>query len=370
MAPNPSSKTAESTVAVTQPARTQAVSARPLSLRGDVIFTLAALLLLYLAWLVRDVLLLVYVSALFAVVLTPVLNLIRRIRIGSYSPGVGLSIVILAFSLLATVTIFALFLVPPLSRDLKEFVSNWPRHSAAIVQRIQGVPFLSNFEMPSMDRYSTEIAKNAGGFFSDVAGVLAHFATAVILTSYFILDGRRAMQWVLGLFPRAHHERLHATTVRAEVRVRNWLVGQAALMAILGVSSCVVFGVVHLKYFFALALFAGLTNVVPVLGAIASLSLASLVALTDSWQKMLVVLIFYAIYFQIENAFLTPRIMKSTLDLPPLAVIISLLLGGELAGVVGALVAVPTAALVAVFIDEYIVEKEKLIIPADATSDA
>ena len=79
----------------------------------------------------------------------------------------------------------------------------------------------------------------------------------------------------------------------------------------------------------------------------------------DSWTKAAGVLIFYLAYQQLENAYLTPRIMKSTVDLPPLAVIIALLLGGSIAGVLGALVAVPTAALIAVIIDEYVVESNE-----------
>jgi len=73
---------------------------------------------------------------------------------------------------------------------------------------------------------------------------------------------------------------------------------------------------------------------------------------------MVGVLIFYAIYTQIENAYLTPRIMRSSVNLPGLAVLIALLAGSALAGVVGALVAVPTAALLAVLIDEYVVQKD------------
>jgi predicted PurR-regulated permease PerM len=82
-----------------------------------------------------------------------------------------------------------------------------------------------------------------------------------------------------------------------------------------------------------------------------------IVAAFDSWGKAAGVLIFYVVYQQLENAFLTPKIMKSTVDLPALAVIIALALGGSIAGILGALVAVPTAALVAVIIDEYVVKK-------------
>jgi len=71
-------------------------------------------------------------------------------------------------------------------------------------------------------------------------------------------------------------------------------------------------------------------------------------------------MIFYAVYQQLESAFLSPRIMKSTVDLSPLAVIIALVLGGTLAGVLGALVSVPTAALVSVFVEEYLVKRKSV----------
>jgi len=71
-------------------------------------------------------------------------------------------------------------------------------------------------------------------------------------------------------------------------------------------------------------------------------------------------LIFYLVYQQLENAVLTPKIMNATVDLPALAVIIALAMGGSMAGVLGALVAVPTAALIAVIIDEYVVKRNLL----------
>ena len=84
--------------------------------------------------------------------------------------------------------------------------------------------------------------------------------------------------------------------------------------------------------------------------------LAGIVAAFDSWTKMAGVFIFYAIYINLENAVLTPRIMKSSVDLMGITVLVALLIGTALAGIVGALVAVPTAALVAVLLEEYAVQ--------------
>jgi predicted PurR-regulated permease PerM len=102
----------------------------------------------------------------------------------------------------------------------------------------------------------------------------------------------------------------------------------------------------------------GALNIIPVLGAAICVALALVVAAIDSWGRVLGVAIFYLVYLQVENSFLTPRIMRNSVGLPGLAILVALLLGSALGGVPGALVSVPTAALVAVLIDEYLVNKK------------
>ena len=129
-------------------------------------------------------------------------------------------------------------------------------------------------------------------------------------------------------------------------------------MLILGVSSTIVFGLLHVRYFVLLGILMGLFNIVPVAGGVVTIIFAASAAALDSWSKMAGVLIFYGIYLQIENGYLTPRIMKTSVDLMGLTVLIALLVGTDLAGITGALVAVPSAALIAVLMDEYMVQKD------------
>ncbi len=149
--------------------------------------------------------------------------------------------------------------------------------------------------------------------------------------------------------------------MRAETRMGKWLIGQASLMAIIWLASTIVFGFMQLHYYYLLGVLMGLANIIPIAGDLTVIVLAGVVAAGDSWGKVLGVFIFYALYMQIENAYLTPRIMRSSVDLPGLAVLIALLFGATLAGIAGALVAVPTAALVSVLIDEYMVQKDNSI---------
>ena len=324
--------------------------------RSDILFVVAVVLLLWAAYTVRDVLLLIYVSALFAVVISPAIRLVRRIRIRSWRPGRAFAITVLMLTLVGTLTVFLVVALPPIYYNAREFSSEWPKHLAALSH--SGFPLAQNLNAAELQTYGAEIVGGAAGLFRNVAGGIFGLFTGIILTVYFIIDGQRAFHWAVSLFPVPQQERLSKTLLKAERRMRNWLLGQTLLMVTLGVSSFVVYFALGIKYYYVLAMYACLANIVPIVGQLSSVVLASTVAAFDSPHKLVGVLIFYAVYAQIESGFLTPRIMKSTVDLSPLAVIIALVLGGALAGVLGALVSVPTAALISVFVDEYVVKQK------------
>jgi predicted PurR-regulated permease PerM len=189
------------------------------------------------------------------------------------------------------------------------------------------------------------------------AGKLLDVFMGIILTVYFILEGDHAYLWFLSFFPLERRGRLDTALQRAEIRIGKWLLGQGTLMLILGVTSTIVYLSLHVRYAYALGVLTGLLNIIPVLGAAISVVLALLVASINSWGSVLGVAIFYVVYLQVENSYLTPRIMKNSVDLPGLAILVALLIGTALEGALGAMVAVPTAVLVAVLVDEYLIHK-------------
>jgi len=330
--------------------------------RSDILFFFGVCLALWIAYSVRDVLMLIYVSALFAVVLSPAIGVIQKMHIGSWRAGRGFAIVFLILMLALAGTLFAVFALPPVYRDSRNFSADWPRHLAELTEGIKHLPFASKIDPAGLQKYAAEIAGGAGGLFLNIAGGIFGIFTAVILTAYFIIEGDRTLQWAVSMFPLEQQARLSSTLLRAKARMRNWLIGQSLLMLSLGTCSLIVYWALGLKYFYLLAMFAGVANILPIAGPISAVVLASGVAILDSPQKLVGVIIFFTIYFQVESVFLSPRIMRHTLNLSPLTVIIALSMGGALAGVVGALVSVPTAALVMVLADEYLVKRK----PAEA----
>jgi len=238
-----------------------------------------------------------------------------------------------------------------------------PARLPGFIEKLKAIPFAGRLNTDEISSRIQDFASQAATYLllsiRDWAGGLFNVVMGFVLTVYFILEGNQVYRWFLSFFPVEKRERLDKTLRRAEIRMGKWLVGQGSLMLILGLTSTVVYLSLHVRYAYALGVLTGLLNIIPVVGAAICVALAILVAAIDSWGRVLGIAIFYVIYLQVENSYLTPRIMKNSVGLPALAILLALLLGSALEGVPGAMVSVPTAVLVAELVNEYLVVKEE-----------
>jgi predicted PurR-regulated permease PerM len=330
--------------------------------RGHILFTIGVLVLLAIAWAVRKELVIVYVSALFAAVLMPAVNGISERGIRGYHPSRPIAIIILMFSAALIFSLFFFVGLPPVIRDLSRFTEDLPHQIPDLVARFHKLPFVARLDVAAIaSRAESALATTATYLVTSVPLWLSHVADiliAVFLCIYFMLEGEHAYRFFLSLFPRQRRLRLDAALQRADQKISKWLLGQGLLMLILGLSSTVVFGFLHIRYFILLGFLMGLFNIIPVVGGIITITTVAIVAAIDSWTKVLGVLIFYVVYVNLENVYLVPRIMRSSVHLMGLTILVSLVFGTALAGVIGALVAVPTAALLSVLLEEYAVQKD------------
>jgi predicted PurR-regulated permease PerM len=337
-------------------------SSNPRSLRRDIVFAFALGAACYLAWLIRDVLVMLYVSALFAVVLSPLVRFTSEFRVGRWQPFKSCAVFFLLFLVASALIAFVYFALPPVIRDLQGFAQEMPSRLPALLVKLKNLPLVDHVDTDDLSSrlqgYLSQTATYLLFSISHWAGTLVDVIMGFVLTIYFILEGDHAYRWFLSFFPHGNRERLDATLQRAEIRMGKWLLGQGSLMLILGIVSTIVYLSLHVRYAYALGVLTGLLNIIPVLGAAVCIALALLVAAIDSWGRVLGIAIFYAIYIQVENSYLVPRIMKTRVGLPGLAILVALIVGSALEGVLGAMVSVPTAVLVAVLLDEYLVRKD------------
>src|SRR5262249_48582290 len=184
-------------------------------------FFCGVLVVLWTAYTVRDVLLLIYVSALFAVVISPAIGLIQKIRVGRWRPGRGFAVIFLILLMVLGITLFMVFAFPPIYHDARQFAADWPNHLASLSEEIRHIPFGGKVDPAELQKYAGEIVGGAGGLFLNLAGGIFGIFTGIILTVYFVIDGERVFRWAVSLFPLDQQSRLSSTLLRSEQRMRK-----------------------------------------------------------------------------------------------------------------------------------------------------
>lgn len=181
-------------------------------------------------------------------------------------------------------------------------------------------------------------------FVRALSSAVVVFALAFILTIYLLIEGSQTYRWVLAFVPRRERARTHETLCEAQRVVFGYVAGNVATSVFATVFVLVALLVLRVPGALLLALIAGLCDFIPVVGFIASVIPAVLLALTVSSEKAVIVVVCYLAYHAIENYFIAPRVYGDRMRLSNLVVVLAFAVGAELAGVVGALVALPLAA--------------------------
>jgi predicted PurR-regulated permease PerM len=193
--------------------------------------------------------------------------------------------------------------------------------------------------------------------FGAVRGVLGGLfgtVTLILLTFYMLVDSKDIFSFFVKLFPRQRRAQVAAISGTVVSKVSAWLGGQLLLALIIGLTSALGLGLMGVPYFYVLALISAVGEMIPMIGPILSAIPAILVAVTVSPALAISVAIFFIVQQQLENTVLVPKIMGRQVGLSAVTVIVALGVGGELLGVVGAILAVPTAAIIQVLFQELV----------------
>jgi predicted PurR-regulated permease PerM len=195
-----------------------------------------------------------------------------------------------------------------------------------------------------------------------VVEVIGYAATSVVLAIYFIADAERTRGALYALFPRRFHVRLARVLMNLETIVGGYLRGQLITSVAIGIFTFALLAVVRVPNALALAAFAALTDVIPFVGGLLATTPAVLVALSRGTAVATIVLIAMIGYQEFESRVIVPRVYGQALRLSSAVVVIALLVGGKVAGIVGALLALPLAAALRMLIEELRVD-----LPGDDT---
>src|ERR1700694_4287296 len=170
------------------------------SLRSDITFAFALALACYLAWLLREVLVLLYVSALFAVVLRPMVMFFSHLRIGRFRPFKSTAIFLILFLVVGGLIVFASLALPPVIRDLQQFAKEMPFRLPGFLYKLKHVPFVSDINTEDLSSKIQAIVGQGATYvlisLKNWASGLFTIIMGLILTVYFTLESDVAYRWV------------------------------------------------------------------------------------------------------------------------------------------------------------------------------
>ena len=190
------------------------------------------------------------------------------------------------------------------------------------------------------------------GLVGGVFGVV----TILILAFYLLLESSAIVGSFVRMFPQSERARVEDASLRVSNKVSAWLGGQLLLGGIIGSTAAIGLFFLGVPYFYVLALIAGIGELIPIVGPILSAVPAIAVAFTVSPTLALGVAVFYFLQQQLENHVLVPKVMSRQVGLNASFVIIALMIGGSLLGMVGAILAIPTAAILQVLFEEAVLD--------------
>lgn len=293
--------------------------------------------LIYCGILLWPLMLLVAISLLIAVTLNPVLQKLCTWGVPK-SVGVGL----IALTISALMIVIVVTVVPSLADQLSALVKDVPGWRDELFHRIPEGAFRRTV-MRFVDK--TEVSAGHVVLVGQAVGsATVEFFLVLILAIYFLADGHRTWEWLLAFFPKAQQTRLRETGEEVSTLVFAYMGGQLITSFLCSVFVFVVLSLLKVPAALVLALLAGIFDILPILGFFIFSIPAVLLSLTVSGKTALTVVALYVGYHLLENYLLVPKIYGKRLRLSDLVVLLSVLVGGLLAGIPGAILILPVVA--------------------------
>ena len=327
-------------------------------IRRSVIISLLGIITVYVLYLTLEVLLTVYVSALLAMGLSPVVRRIERRRmIGKRRFPRWMAILSLYVGFLMAVAAVMALVLPPMIEQTRQLIQELPRYSAEFQQSLIKRGLIER-EYAWSDLFRT--TEVSGGALTGIVGALQSLMaiggallTVLLLPFYLLLESDELHQRLLRVVKPQNRTRVDRI-IRAVIgKVAAWLGGQMLLALIIGSTATIAFWLTGVPYFAVLGLLAAVGELIPVIGPILACIPAILLGWTVSTNLAIFVLIYTLAQQIIENNFLVPRIMERQVGVSAVTIIVAMLIGTVLFGFVGAILAIPTAGIVQIFIEEH-----------------
>ena len=322
---------------------------------------LAVAALLKLLWIAHQVLTWVLIAAFFALALDPVVNFFMRIGIRRRGLAIATTFLVIAIVVVA----LGLSFIPTLVGEINDFIDAVPKYVQDLTEGRGRLGFLERdyqiVERVQEAASKIEISRILGVSGTAVAvtkGVITAIVatiTIIVMTFFMLLEGPGWVERFFSELPEESRPRWRKIGRDVYLTVGGFVAGAVTIALIAGITTAIVLSILGVSYAFALALLVSFFDLIPLAGATIAAVVVTTVAVLDAgWTIGLIVLGWFVVYQQLENHVLYPLVYSRTVELSPLVILIAVLIGASVAGVIGALGAIPIAGTIQVLVRDWL----------------
>lgn len=319
----------------------------------------AVALLLWIIWISRGVITWVLIAAFLAMAVNPLVDRLQR-KVGMPR---GFAAAVVYVAVLAIIGAIGFSFIPTLVNQVNDFANALPGYIKDLTEGRGRLGFLET-KYQIVERVKEQVTNGGAGKVFGISGAaltitksvfstVAAVVTIAFLTFFMILEGPKWVDRCFGLLSEESQPRWRKVGNDIYRTVGGYVSGNLLISLIAGVVSFIVLYALDVPYAVALALIVALLDLIPLAGATIAAIVVCTVGFLHGTTTGIILVIFFVIYQQLENHFLQPVIYGRTVQLSPLAVLVSVLIGAELAGVIGALGAIPVAGAIQVILVDW-----------------
>lgn len=328
---------------------------------GIIFRTILILLAVWFLYLVLDILALLFISVIIVSAIDPAVDWMQKKKIPR-----TLGVLLIYLALFSAIGVAIYFVIPPLAKQAQELGRDFPNYyqrAAEYINPVQEIIGRSGLDKGKiLESITNSVSSFSSNIFSTTIGVFSGLISAIVvisLTFYMSAEEDAIRKFIVSIVPKEHQEYAARLTEQAKDKIGKWLIGQVALMIIVGLLTYLGLLLIGVPHALLLGVFAGIFELIPYIGPLIGAIPGVIIGFIVSPTAGLLAVAVYMLVQQLENHVIVPQVMKKAVGLSPITVILVLLIGAKLYGALGAILAIPVAAAASIFISDLMNNSEK-----------
>ena len=316
------------------------------------------LLIFYALYSIKDILVSIIFALVISILFNPAISFLERKRI----PRV-IGTIFMYVSVFALLSLVLYWTVPIFIYEIQQFGHLFPQYFGKLSQPLKsiGLEAFDSFETftLALQEWLIKASSSIFGVIVSIFGGIFSTVSIFAIAIFFSMEEKEVQNAIKSLAPKKSEEYFLNLWQRGQTKTAAWFGTRVLSSIFVGLVSYLALSVLDVKYASVLSLFAGIMDIIPVLGPIFAGTIITILAALDSWLKAFFVLVAFVLIQQKEGNIITPILTRKLVGLPAVLVLISVLVGGRMAGFLGAILAIPLTSIIYEFLRDYLRKRKE-----------